>query len=100
AREQLWDSLVKAFSDATGVKARIFAPPLPAASVAQAAGHPSFDVALVASYAAPGLMNQGLLQPLSPDSLPTIHDVPEAYWPRSPDQSLMGAPIYFSIYGI
>jgi putative spermidine/putrescine transport system substrate-binding protein len=100
ATEQLWDSLVEAFSDATGVKARIFAPPLPAASVAQAAGHPSFDAALVASYAAPGLMNQGLLEPLTPDSLPAIHDVPEAYWPRSPDKSLMGAPIYFSIYGI
>ena len=98
--EQLWASLITSFTAATGIKARTFAPPLPAASVAQAAGHPSFDVALVASYAVPELLNKGLLQSLSPDQLPRIRDVPEAYWPRSPDGALMGAPVYFSIYGI
>jgi len=73
---------------------------LPAASISQAAGHPTFDVALVASYAVAGLLSQGLLQTLTPDTMPAIHDVPETYWPRSPAGDLIGAPIYFSLYGI
>jgi len=100
AGEQIWTSLVNAFTAETGIKTRIFAPVLPAASVAQAGGHPGFDVALIASYAAPGLFTQGLLQPLTPANLPALQDVPAAYWPRTPDGVLMGAPIYFSIYGI
>ena len=100
AGEQVWTSLVNAFAAETGIKTRIFAPVLPAASIAQAGGHPGFDVALIAGYAAPSLYTQGLLQPLTPADLPTLEDVPTAYWPRTPDGILMGAPIYFSIYGI
>ena len=100
AGEQVWTSLVNAFAAETGIKTRIFAPVLPAASIAQAGGHPAFDVALIAGYAAPSLYTQGLLQPLTPANLPALQDVPAAYWPRTPDGILMGAPIYFSIYGI
>jgi putative spermidine/putrescine transport system substrate-binding protein len=100
ADEEVWKSLVTAFTAETGIKARTFAPALPAASIAQAGGHPSFDVALIAAYSAPSLLKQGLLQPLTPGDFPALQDVPTAYWPRTPDGTLMGAPIYFSIYGI
>ncbi len=98
--EELWASLVKAFTADTGQAARIFAPPLPAASVAQAAGHPAFDVALIAAYALPGLASRNLLQPVTPDTVPALRSVPEAYWPRAPDGTLTGVPVYFSLYGI
>jgi putative spermidine/putrescine transport system substrate-binding protein len=98
--EEMWSAILARFTAETGIKARTFAPPLPAASVALAGGHPSFDVALIASYAEASLQDRGAIEPLSPEKMVAMSNVPQLYWPRNSDGTLMGVPLYFSIYGI
>jgi putative spermidine/putrescine transport system substrate-binding protein len=97
----LWrDQVAKPFTAATGIAAQVFESPLPAASVAQAAGHPQFNLALIAAYSAPNLAKRGLIRLFDPAELPGIQAVPKRFWPTTPDGKLMGMPVYFGLYGI
>jgi putative spermidine/putrescine transport system substrate-binding protein len=99
--EKTWQKvLAEPMAASGGVRIKVFGSALPAASVAQAEGHPDFDIALIAAYSAPGLVKRDLVQILTPDEMPAIRKVPERLWPRTPDGKLMGMPVYYSIYGI
>ena len=97
----MWKNVVTdPFTKETGISADVFAVPLPAASVAQAAGNPQFNLALVAEYSVPGLVARNLIELLTPDDIPGIRAVPEKLWPKVPDGRLMGMPCYFGLFGI
>src|SRR5262249_38144235 len=99
--EKTWQKvLAEPMAAAGGIQVKIFGSALPAASVARSEGHPDFDIALIAAYSAPGLVNRGLVHMLTPDDVPAIREVPARLWPRTPDGQLMGMPVYYSIYGI
>jgi len=98
---QAWRSIVtERFTHETGVKADVFEVPLPAATVAQSAGNPQFNLAIVAAYSVPGLIAKNLIELLTPEDIPGIRNVPEKLWPRTPDGRLMGMPVYFGLFGI
>ncbi len=98
---QAWKSIVvEPYTRATGVKADVFEAALPAAAVAQAEGHPQFNVANIAAYQAPRLVQRGLIELLTPDDIPAIRNVPEKLWPLTPDGKLIGMPVYFGLFGI
>ncbi len=99
--EKMWrEQVAVPFAKASGIPTDVFGPALPAAAVAQAEGHPQFNAALIAAYSFPGLAARGLLEELTPDDIPAIRNIPERFWPKTPDGKLIGMPVYFSIYGI
>lgn len=78
--EKLWREVVAVpFAVASGIPTDVFPTTLPAALIAQAEGHPQFDVAIIAPYSAPGLVKRGLIEELTPDDIPGIRNVPEKY---------------------
>ncbi len=97
----LWRKAVTTpFTAATGIPAEVFESALPAASVAQAAGHPQFNVALIAEYSAPLLAKRGLIRLFDPSELPALQAIPKEFWPMTPEGKVMGVPVYFGLYGI
>ena len=97
----LWrEQVAKPFTAATGIPAQVFEAPLPAASVAQAAGHPQFNVALIAAYSAPNLAKRGLIKLFDAAELPGLQSIPKRFWPMTPEGKVMGMPVYFGLYGI
>lgn len=98
---RIWRKVVAPeFTRTTGIPLQVFESALPSTSIAQAAGNPDFDVAMIATYSMPRLARLGLLDELTPEEVPAIRTVPERFWPRTPSGKLAGIPLYFSIYGI
>jgi putative spermidine/putrescine transport system substrate-binding protein len=98
---EMWKQVVAApFQKQTGIPTEIFESPLPAASVASAGGAPQFQLALIAAASIPELMKAGKIEPLTPDQIPNLKNIPEKYWLKTPDGKLAGIPVYQGIYGI
>jgi putative spermidine/putrescine transport system substrate-binding protein len=93
-------AVAEPFQKETGIQVEVFGPPLPASAVAAAEGQPSFQVALIASYQAAGLVEAGKIITLDPKDFPNLKDIDEKYFLKTPDGKIAGVPVYFTYYGI
>jgi putative spermidine/putrescine transport system substrate-binding protein len=100
AVDQWKRAVAEPFQKETGIPVDIFGAPLPASAIAAAEGQPAFQVGLIASYQAAGLVESGKIITLDPKDFPTLRDIDEKYFLKTPDGKIAGVPIYFTYYGI
>jgi putative spermidine/putrescine transport system substrate-binding protein len=98
---QLWDRVVvQPYNKTASVKAEVFEAAMPAVSVAQAAGNPPFNAALMNAAQAYDLHLKGLLTELTEDDIPAIKSLPKKMWPTTKSGTILGMPVHFSLYVI
>jgi len=98
---QLWDRVVaQPFSKAAPFQVEIFESPMPAVAVAQAAGAPPFNLALMNAAQAYDLHLRGLLMELTEADVPAIKAIPKSMWPLTQSGGILGVPVHFSLYVI
>ncbi len=96
---KLWDRVVaQPFNKDAPFKIEIFESPMPAVAVAQSAGAPPFNVALMNSAQAYDLHLKGLLTELTEADVPAIKSIPKSMWPMTKSGGILGVPIHFSLY--
>ena len=88
------------FQTETGIKVNITDVPNPEAQVRTQAKAPQYNAAVVSYFEAAKLYRDGLLETFDPAELPELADTPDIYKLKTPDGKLIGAPVYFTYYGI
>ncbi|HEY0296677.1 MAG TPA: extracellular solute-binding protein, partial [Bordetella sp.] len=88
------------FQNESGTKVNITEVPNPEAQVRTQAKAPQYNAVLVGYFEAARLYRDGLLETFSDSEIPQLADTPEQYKMRAADGKLIGAPVYFTYYGI
>lgn len=93
-------AFAQAFEKDTGTKVKITEVPNPEAQVRTQAKAPQYNAVLVSYFEAAKLYNDGLLETFSVDEIPELANVPGQYQMKGADGRVIGAPVYFTYYGI
>jgi putative spermidine/putrescine transport system substrate-binding protein len=91
---------VEPFSKETGIEAELTEVPNPESSIRSLASKAPYNVALVTYFDAIKLYKDGLIEGLDAKDIPEIANVAEKEQLKGPDGKLLGAPAYYTLFGI
>lgn len=94
------ESFVPQFTAATNTPVRIVEVPNPAGALRSPAASTQYSAALVTYFEAVQLAQAGLIETFTPQELPSLAEVSEAYRPAVPGGRFAGMPVYFTFYGV
>jgi putative spermidine/putrescine transport system substrate-binding protein len=93
-------AFTKPFQDETGIPVEVTEVPNPESSVRTLASKPQYNAALVTYFDAVKLYQDGLIEGFDAADLPELANIPEADRLKAPDGKLLGAPVYYTLFGI
>lgn len=101
ATGETWrQAFTKPFQDETGIPVELTEVPNPESSVRTLASKPQYNAALVTYFDAVKLYQDGLIEGFDAVDLPELANVPDNDRLKAPDGKLLGAPVYYTLFGI
>lgn len=91
---------VEPFTKETGIEAELTEVPNPESSIRSLASKAPYNVALVTYFDAIKLYKDGLIEGFDAKDIPEIANVAEKDQLKGPDGKLLGAPVYYTLFGI
>ncbi|MEJ0018825.1 MAG: extracellular solute-binding protein [Acetobacteraceae bacterium] len=95
-----WRSIIKPFTDRTGIPVRVVEWPDPQPVIRAQAGNPQYNAGVMNYVDAYRLAKAGMLQTFRPEQVPGISHIPPEYLLKDKDGAIIGVPVYFQYYGI
>jgi putative spermidine/putrescine transport system substrate-binding protein len=93
-------AFAKKFQEDTGIKVTVTDVPNPESQVRIQAKNPKYNAIIASYFEAAKLYKDGLLETFDPKELPEVANTPDIYKLKTKDGRLIGAPAYFTYYGI